>query len=124
MINMLGAWIRQGHKARLLGSIAVVAFAAPVSAQTVTALIAETADAGAEDEIIVTGSRPIRESQEAALETQRESPSLVSVVSADAVGRLPDQNISQAVSRLPGARCSATKAKPAISICAVRRYHE
>ena len=102
MIEILGALMRHGRKARLLGSIAVVAVAAPASAQAVTALVAEAAAAGAEDEIIVSGTRPIRESQEAALKIQRESPSLVSVVSADSVGRLPDQNIAQAVSRLPG----------------------
>ena len=54
------------------------------------------------DDIIVKGSRPIAESEAAALQIQRTSPSLVSVVASDAVGRLPDQNIAQAVSRLPG----------------------
>ncbi|WP_375404458.1 TonB-dependent receptor [uncultured Sphingomonas sp.] len=58
-----------------------------------------TADGG---DIVVTGSRPIAESEAAALQIQRTSPSLVSVVASDAVGRLPDQNIAQAVSRLPG----------------------
>ncbi|TVV72927.1 TonB-dependent receptor [Sphingomonas solaris] len=53
-------------------------------------------------EILVSGKRPIAESEAAALKIQKESPSLVSVVAADAVGRLPDQNIAQAVSRLPG----------------------
>ena len=74
----------------LLGSAAV--------AQIVTAAATAAEDA----EIIVSGSRPIKESQEAALKVQKASPSLVSVVSADSVGRLPDQNIAQAVSRLPG----------------------
>lgn len=54
------------------------------------------------DEIVVTASRPIAESEAAALQIQRTSPSLVSVVASDAVGRLPDQNVAQAVSRLPG----------------------
>ncbi|VWX48942.1 TonB-dependent receptor [Novosphingobium sp. 9U] len=54
------------------------------------------------EEIVVTGSRPIAESIAAALRIQKESPALVSVVSADAAGRLPDQNVAQAVSRLPG----------------------
>jgi TonB-dependent receptor len=57
----------------------------------------------AEDgEIVVSGERPIRESERAALLVQKNSDQLVSVLSADAVGRLPDQNIAQAVSRLPG----------------------
>lgn len=53
-------------------------------------------------EIIVTASRPIAESEAAALVIQRNSDSLVSVVASDAVGRLPDQNVAQAASRLPG----------------------
>ena len=68
-------------------------------------LDAASADTGSTadgDDIVVTGSRPIAESEAAALQLQRTSPSLVSVVASDSVGRLPDQNIAQAVSRLPG----------------------
>lgn len=61
---------------------------------------AEEAEAGAE--IIVTGARPIAESEAAALEVQKNSDSLVSVAASDSVGRLPDQNIAQATGRLPG----------------------
>jgi TonB-dependent receptor len=53
------------------------------------------------EELIVTG-RPLAESAAAALLVQRESDSLVSVLSADSVGNLPDQNIAFAVGRLPG----------------------
>ena len=55
-----------------------------------------------EDTIVVTGARPIAESEASALKTQRNSDSLVSVVASDAVGRLPDQNVAQATGRLPG----------------------
>lgn len=58
-----------------------------------------TTDAG---EIVVVGSRPIAESLAAALKVQKNSDSLVSVLAADSIGRLPDQNIAQAISRLPG----------------------
>jgi TonB-dependent receptor len=92
------------RRAALLGSIATMALgSAAALAQTpspspvVTAAAAEDAD-----EIVVTGSRPIAESQAAALEIQRNSDSLVSVLAADSIGRLPDQNIAQAISRLPG----------------------
>jgi len=88
----------RAFRGALLGGISLAGSAA--AAQTAPVAVAEAAVE--EDVIIVSGSRPIRESQEAALRIQRESPSLVSVVSADAVGRLPDQNIAQAVSRLPG----------------------
>lgn len=54
------------------------------------------------DVIVVTGNRPIAESEAAALETQKKSDSLVAVAASDGVGRLPDQNIAQATSRLPG----------------------
>ncbi|MEE4383940.1 MAG: TonB-dependent receptor plug domain-containing protein, partial [Pseudomonadales bacterium] len=54
------------------------------------------------EEVVVLGRRPIAESEMAALEAQRNYPSLVSIVSADTVGRFPDQNIAFAVGRLPG----------------------
>ncbi len=54
------------------------------------------------DEIVILGSRPIAESEASALETQKNSDSLVAVAAADGVGRLPDQNIAQAAGRLPG----------------------
>lgn len=73
----------------------VLALAAPVSAQQAPS---ETAT----DLIIVNGTRPIAESEAAALAAQRASDSLVTVAAADSVGRLPDQNIAQAASRLPG----------------------
>lgn len=59
-----------------------------------------TEDAGAT--IVVTASRPIAESEAAALAVQKNSDSLVTVAASDAVGRLPDQNIAQAAGRLPG----------------------
>ncbi len=86
----------------LLSGIAAL----PVLAQQAPALANAAAEAaatqGEDGEIVVVGSRPIRESERAALEVQKNSDQLVSVLSADAVGRLPDQNIAQAVSRLPG----------------------
>lgn len=54
------------------------------------------------EEITVSVRRPMAESVAAALEIQRNSSSLVSVLSADAIGNLPDQNIAFAVGRLPG----------------------
>jgi TonB-dependent receptor len=59
-------------------------------------------EAATEGDIIVRGSRPIAESEAAALLVQRNSDSLVSVAASDAIGRLPDQNIAQAAGRLPG----------------------
>ncbi len=67
----------------------------PASAQ-------ETTDDAETDTIVVTASRPIAESEAAALAVQKNSDSLITVAAADAVGRLPDQNIAQAAGRLPG----------------------
>jgi TonB-dependent receptor len=75
--------------------------AAGASAQTALSSTAAAADAAA-DEIVITGTRPIAEAEASALKAQRVSDSLVSIVAADGVGRLPDQNIAQAAGRLPG----------------------
>ncbi len=85
-------------KTNLLGCASLVSIlaAAPALAQQV----ASAAD-GLAEEIVVTG-RPLADSNAAALAMQRNSNSLVSVLSADSVGNLPDQNIAFAVGRLPG----------------------
>jgi TonB-dependent receptor len=62
----------------------------------------EVGDEAGDEPIVVTGSRPIAESEAAALQVQKNSDSLVSVLASDSVGRLPDQNIAQAAGRLPG----------------------
>ncbi|MBH1999218.1 MAG: TonB-dependent receptor [Sphingomonadaceae bacterium] len=76
-----------------------IAFGALAS---VDALAQEPLAEGEGDSIVVTGTRPIAESEAAALEIQKNSDSLVTVAASDSVGRLPDQNIAQAASRLPG----------------------
>jgi TonB-dependent receptor len=52
--------------------------------------------------MVVIGSRPQAESEARALQLQRSSAAIINVVSADAVGQFPDQNIAAALSRLPG----------------------
>ena len=85
----------------LFASVAFTSLVLPMTAQAQTAAPADEAeDQGAE--IVVTGARPIAESEAAALAIQKASDSLISVAAADSVGRLPDQNIAQAASRLPG----------------------
>lgn len=54
------------------------------------------------DNIVVLGARPQAESEAAALQVQRSSKAIVNVVAADAIGNFPDQNIAQAIGRLPG----------------------
>lgn len=80
----------------LLGTAAILL---PVgSAHAEEGVMAE----GEESAIVVTGERPIAESEAAALEVQKNADSLVAVAASDSVGRLPDQNIAQATGRLPG----------------------
>lgn len=81
----------------LLASAAALLPISTAHAEEASAVEAEEA-AG----ITVTGERPIAESEAAALEVQKNADSLVAVAASDAVGRLPDQNIAQATSRLPG----------------------
>jgi TonB-dependent receptor len=92
--------LRLSRKAIILAAAAAIPHGALYAqAQKPAELPAEEEVTG---EIVVDGSRPIAESEAAALKTQRESDQLVSVLSADSVGRLPDQNIAQATGRLPG----------------------
>ena len=95
------------RKGTFLGGCALAALLLPVSTASAheqpDSIRAEAApDGEAEDDIVVTGSRPIAESEASALAVQKNSDSLVTIAAADGVGRLPDQNIAQATGRLPG----------------------
>src|SRR3546814_15568643 len=97
---------RRGGRRLLLCLLAVSAASIAIGTAQVQAATAEE-DAGA---IIVTGTRPIAESEASALEVQKQSDSLVTVAASDSVGRLPDQNIAQARSeeRRGGQECVST----------------
>lgn len=97
MTHYAAAARRASRKFALLGSVAGTVLFASAPAQA-----AEGAAEEEPAEIVVSGARPIAESEAAALKVQRLSDSLVSVVASDSVGRLPDQNIAQATGRLPG----------------------
>jgi hypothetical protein len=85
----------KSYKAALLGAVSALGLSG--------AALAQTAPAPATvEELVVVARQPLAESVAAALEVQRESDSLVSVLSADSVGNLPDQNVAFAVGRLPG----------------------
>jgi TonB-dependent receptor len=86
-------------KASMFGGAAMLALL-PNLAIAQSAPADDMADEG--EAIVVTGSRPIAESEAAALQIQKNSDSLVAVIASDSVGRLPDQNIAQAAGRLPG----------------------
>ena len=73
------------------------ALAAPVAAQTAPA--APAAPASEPGDVVVTGQRA---AQRAAIELKRNADSVTESIVADDVGKLPDQNVAEAVKRLPG----------------------
>lgn len=87
----------------LLAGAALATITSPALAQQAGSATAPSGTTTAETEtVVVRGARPLAESERAALQVQRSSINLVSVVSADEAGRLADQNIAFAVGRLPG----------------------
>ena len=60
--------------------------------------------AGAEEAIeeVVVVAKSIKASQQAAIEAKRNADNVADIISADAVGRFPDQNIADALGRVPG----------------------
>jgi len=53
------------------------------------------------EEIIVSAT-PIRDSQVAALERKKNASNIADIISADMVGRFPDQNLADSLGRVPG----------------------
>lgn len=82
-------------------SASVLMLATAVNAETLagTASTPPAEEAPAE-EIVVTGT--IVSGEMKSIAAQREADNIVSVLSADGIGRLPDRNAAEAVQRLPG----------------------
>ena len=53
------------------------------------------------EEVIVV-AKPIKASQQAAIEAKRAANNVADIISADAIGRFPDQNLADALGRVPG----------------------
>ena len=101
-MTMSSAWRNAASRAALILALTSAALVAG-AAQAQSVIPADGGDGGDDDTmIVVSGTRPIAESERAALEIQKRSDSLVTVAASDSVGRLPDQNIAQAAGRLPG----------------------
>ncbi|WP_422344469.1 TonB-dependent receptor [Parasphingorhabdus sp.] len=88
-------------KALLAGS-ALIAVACPAYAQDNE--VNEAADAD-EDVIIVSG---IRSSLASALAEQREADSLVEIIQAEDIGKLPDQNLAEVLENVTGVQITRT----------------
>ncbi len=81
--------------AAALSVIALLSATAPAHAQDVSA----AADAEDNGEILVTGQRA---AERRAIDLKRAAASIQDSVAANDVGKLPDQNVAEAVRRLPG----------------------
>ena len=53
------------------------------------------------EEVVVTGT-PIKQSEMASIEAKRSAVNVVDVISADTIGRFPDQNLADSIGRVPG----------------------
>ncbi len=92
------------------GSALSLGFISPAQAQTPSGPIEEgTPRDAALDTIIVTG---FRASEREAIETKRATFNIVDVVSADDIGRLPDQNTAAALRRIPGISVQEDQGEP------------
>ena len=89
---------RMTRRARLLGGAAVGAVALLAFANTASAQSAQ--DEPVEiDEVVVTG---IRSSIESSIASKRNNSSIVEVVTAEDIGKLPDVSIAESLARMPG----------------------
>ena len=86
------------RRARLLGSAALGAVAALAFVGTASAQDTQEGPTQV-DEVIVTG---IRSSIESSIAAKRENTSIVEVVTAEDIGKLPDVSIAESLARLPG----------------------
>ena len=87
------------RRARLLGSAALSAATMMAIAGAAFAQDVPQEDATEIDEVIVTG---IRSSIESSIATKRNNTSIVEVVTAEDIGKLPDVSIAESLARLPG----------------------
>jgi iron complex outermembrane receptor protein len=83
--------------------MAILAPAALVYGQTAPS----SAPATSLEEVVVTG---IRYSVERSLEAKRNSNSVVEIIAAEDIGKMPDKNVADSLSRIPGVTISAAGA--------------
>ena len=74
-----------------------------VAAMSAPAMLAQEDDqAEARQQTVVVTATPIRDSQQAAIDAKRQADNVVDIISADTIGRFPDQNLADSLGRLPG----------------------
>ncbi|MDN2711813.1 TonB-dependent receptor [Janthinobacterium sp. SUN118] len=82
-----------------------IAAAVALLSVNVAAQAQQAAPPAAMQEVVVTG---IRASLEQSLSQKRNSDSVIDVVSAEDIGKLPDKNVADAVQRVPGVNISSS----------------
>ncbi|WP_428819104.1 TonB-dependent receptor [Microbulbifer sp. MCCC 1A16149] len=88
-------------RSRLSLLIALAAAGVNQGAMAQQAVDAAKIDGAAVEEIVVMAS-PIRDSQKAAIDAKRDADNNVDIISADTIGRFPDQNLADSLGRVPG----------------------
>ncbi|MCI4644080.1 MAG: TonB-dependent receptor [Hyphomonadaceae bacterium] len=69
---------------------------------TAAPAFAQQTEAESRQQTVIVTATPIRDSQQAAIEAKRQAPNVVDIISADTIGRFPDQNLADSLGRLPG----------------------
>lgn len=67
-----------------------------------SALAQVSEDVEARQEAIIVTASPIRDSEAAAIAAKRAADNVLDIISADTIGRFPDQNLADSLGRLPG----------------------
>lgn len=82
---------------QLAGAIALL-----VGCSATTSVVAQSQESSPVFEEITVLASPIRDSQKAAIDAKRFADNYVDVISSDTIGRFPDQNLADALARVPG----------------------
>lgn len=86
-------------------TLTLLSVACAVQAQTTEQKADKKADTQQLEQVVVTG---IRASRESSLNTKRNADSLVEVVTAEDVGKMPDKNVADAIQRVPGVNIASS----------------
>jgi iron complex outermembrane receptor protein len=102
--------LRGVRAARARGAFAITAASMLAWLNTADAQQSTPAAGNTLEEVVVTG---IRHSIETSIATKRDSTSIVEVVSAEDIGKLPDTSIADSLARLPGLAVQRIDGRPA-----------
>jgi iron complex outermembrane recepter protein len=100
-------------RARLLRSVAALAVvigASPAYAQQSAAPEQQADDAATQSDVIVTG---IRASVDQSLRAKRTADRVIDVISAEDIGKLPDQNVAEVLQRITGVQITRAEGQGA-----------